>query len=106
MNCANCNTELKLVFDSPMRRRDDYTTQYDNALAITLGGGYGMFFDFIFDADFKDLTALLCHDCAHEFARTNKWVMDIFATRVGEIPEGRTADEYGHMHERVSFAER
>jgi len=106
MNCANCGAELKSMGDlHPMRRRDDWTIQYDRALAVTIDGGYGMFFDVIGSSE-RERTALLCHDCAHAFVRANPWLLRLLEAEIFRgppIPEGRTADEMGHMHPGTAF---
>lgn len=103
MNCTNCGIELKLEFDRPMRRHDDWTIQYDRALAVSIAGGYGMFFDQMTTRE-QDMTAMLCHDCAHAFVRANPWLQKLLEKEIeGPIPEGRTADEFGHMHEGTNF---
>lgn len=62
--CISCQKELTRVFEEHANR------QYDNALEITLSGGYGMFFDNI-DGDHH---AFLCHDCAHTACNTLPWL--------------------------------
>jgi hypothetical protein len=63
--CVNCGGALKRVFD-------DYPNeQYDNALEITISGGYRMFFD---NVDGGDRHVLLCHDCAHEACDALPWL--------------------------------
>lgn len=79
MNCANCGLTLKQVFDlHPLRRRDDFTVQYDGALAILFEGGYGMFFDDIAYAvglsPDREHTAILCKDCAQKLIEQNPWI--------------------------------
>ena len=78
--CIKC--EAKLV---PEHEPTDY--QFDNALWLGFFGGYGMFVDeligwggekpnqIIHNADYE---AVLCHDCAHEFAVINPWVKKLF----------------------------
>jgi hypothetical protein len=62
-DCVNCGGALKPVFD-------DYPNeQYDNALEVTISGGYRMFFDNI-DGERR---VLLCHDCAHEACEALPW---------------------------------
>lgn len=50
----------------------DTNLQYDNVLVLEFHGGYGMFIDPLIPAGSAELdersTALLCHECAHEFA--------------------------------------
>jgi len=65
-----------------MRRRDDYTTQYENALAVQFTGGYGMFDDpveKIFGDPFyeRNQTLILCHDCAHNLVENNPWIRKV-----------------------------
>jgi hypothetical protein len=55
VNCDSCNKELSLVDPS------SGDNQYDNALEIEFGGGYGMFVDPLPGKEYK---ALICHDCA------------------------------------------
>ena len=43
-NCDSCNTELVPVSPELMRRRNDYRN-YEDALVITIQGGYGMLID-------------------------------------------------------------
>lgn len=49
---------------------DNAGQQYDNALDVTLSGGYGMFFDNI-DGNHK---VFLCHDCAHRACLVLPWL--------------------------------
>jgi len=87
----------------PMRRRDDWTVQYRDALPVTIHGGYGMFFDQLHTTD-RDLTAILCHDCAHDFARDHPWIMDLLRKEMpGKLPKGRKPDTMGHMHPNTNF---
>ena len=71
-DCIDCGVELVEV-------TPDYATgyQYENALAITLGGGYAMFFDDI-EPFFSNMTAattvFLCHDCAHKACEALPWL--------------------------------
>jgi hypothetical protein len=65
--CINCGTELKPVWKDD----DPDTTQLENALPITFGGGYGMFHD---DNDQGIPTVFVCHDCAHEMCRQYPWM--------------------------------
>ena len=104
MNCANCGTELVPdTMTHPMRRRDYWTVQYRDSLAVTIHGGYGMFFD-VMHSDERERTASLCHDCAHAFVRANPWLMNLLAAEiVGPVPPDRTIDELGHMHEGTDF---
>lgn len=62
--CADCGTELGRVFADLGNR------QYDNALELAVGGGYGMFFDNI-DGDHN---VFLCHDCAHKACGALPWL--------------------------------
>jgi hypothetical protein len=101
MNCTNCKTELKPVFDRPQRRADDWSTQYENALAIEISGGYGMFFDQI-HARGRDLTAILCHDCAHAFVKSNLFIRELLAKEMSG-PLVREVETYGHMHSGTDF---
>lgn len=78
MKCSKCLGELKPVSDTPMRRYNDWTMQYERAIGISFHGGYGMFDDPITAlihssyAD-RDRTAILCHNCAHQFLIENPW---------------------------------
>lgn len=82
--CDACGVELTPVFPDLCRRRDD--TQYDNALVVEFGFGYGMFDDPIDRLGRMDVTAIICHDCAHKLIDTNPWI-------------GRFVDaERGHVH--------
>lgn len=103
MNCASCGAKLELVSKIvPMRRQDDWTIQYRRALAITIDGGYGMFFD-VLHSSHRERTAILCHDCAHAFVRANPWAMDLLKVEIigfdEHVTDGRQPDEFGHMHE-------
>lgn len=44
---------------------DDESNQYDNALGLIFFGGYGMFVDPIGSVEEKELTLMICHECAH-----------------------------------------
>lgn len=63
--CVSCATELTPVSDD-----GSATCQYDNALEVSLSGGYGMFFDNI-DCDHH---VFLCHDCAHTSRLALPWL--------------------------------
>lgn len=66
--CVSCGYELRRVFES------DFTSkQYDNALEVTLAGGYGMFFDSI-DSGHR---VFLCHDCAHGLCDALPWLANL-----------------------------
>lgn len=58
--CDNCN--------APLRKHDYYdsdSTQYDNAMRITLGGGYGMFIESdSFGGPAGEI--IFCHECSHK----------------------------------------
>lgn len=97
-NCAKCKKELELVSQGhPLRRRDDWTVQYDNALAIEFIGGYGMFDDPYMKSS-KELIEILCHDCAHQFLADNPWITSISQTH-GHMHEGTDFGRKGHGHE-------
>jgi hypothetical protein len=55
--CDNCNAPL-------LRHERDGGTQYDNALIITVSGGYGMFVEVPMMGG-PDENLIICHDCAH-----------------------------------------
>lgn len=69
--CSRCGNGLYLVFPGV----SGPTVQYDNALVVSVSGGYGMFVD---DMVLNSLTErddrgmnthlerLICHECAHE----------------------------------------
>ena len=98
MDCAKCETPLKSVGDlHPMRRRDDWSVQYDRALAIEFIGGYGMFDD-PYSKTSRELTVVLCHDCAHQFLKDNPWIKVISNTH-GHMHEGTHFGELGHGHD-------
>jgi hypothetical protein len=63
---VSCGAELVPVFPDS----HDLDVQYDNALEVSLSGGYGMFFDNI-DGDHH---VLLCHDCAHVACLNLPWL--------------------------------
>ena len=66
--CVSCGHELTRVSEG------DFTSKrYDNALEVTLTGGYGMFFDNI-DADHH---VFLCHDCAHRLCDALPWLANL-----------------------------
>jgi hypothetical protein len=99
MNCASCDKELKLVSDDmPMRRRTDWTFQYDNALAIQFHSGYGMFFD---NLDFltlganptRDQSLVICHDCGHALIEANPWMRKVVDDKRGHAHNGEAHPE-------------
>ncbi len=79
MTCASCGAELKPVSDTPMRRHDDWTTQYENALAIRFSGGYGMWADpsdeLVSSYAYQRHTAVICRTCADDLVRANPWMI-------------------------------
>lgn len=77
MNCSNCGITLQSEFGlHPLRRRDDWTVQYRDALGITFIGGFGMFFDdmTVGKENPKDRTAILCMICAQRLIDNNPWI--------------------------------
>ena len=66
--CVRCHEEIPLVFG-------DCLGQYDNALTITLHGGYGELIDVIQGTPVPEY--LLCYSCAHE-------LIDSFAPAIGK----------------------
>lgn len=66
--CVDCGAELRFVFDG---NNPQDSRQYNNALPVTLTGGYGMFFD---DIDTGDRTFFLCHECAHRLCEQIPWL--------------------------------
>lgn len=83
--CMDCGVELTRVFPEHPAK------QYDNALEITLSGGYGMFFDNI------DHHVFLCHDCAHRACVVLPWLTKLFQP---EHSHAHTAEfwEYNNGH--------
>lgn len=92
--CDKCSKPLEKQFIT-----DPRSLQYDNALVLTLDGGYGMFLDDL-DRDgtrFNEVfDAILCHDCAH-----------ILAAWLGKDPSYWHGHEAGYPphagHEAVSI---
>lgn len=67
-SCVSCGHQLRRVFEG------DFTSkQYDNALEVTLAGGYDMFFD-NFDSCHR---VFLCHDCAHRLCDALPWLANL-----------------------------
>ena len=95
MTCAQCGADLKPVFDlHPLRRRDDWTVQYDDSLPMTFHTGYGMFADTLDDVvgnPDRDHTAILCKSCADAFVEANPWSKRFIDTRLDSAtdPYGR-----------------
>jgi hypothetical protein len=63
MMCSNCTNYMPPVFEEVGEFNDDGTvnTQRDNAMHVSLTGGYGMFVD---DWETGPLEVLICHECA------------------------------------------
>lgn len=57
MNCTKCRNELKFVIPENIRSAD--THQFEFAINLVFGDGYGMFTDH-WD---RPIIADLCHDC-------------------------------------------
>jgi hypothetical protein len=71
MNCRQCGVELVPV-------RGCSAPQFENAMSITFGGGYGMFLDdIVFDP--KELTVFICHSCCHSLCDVITWVNELVA---------------------------
>lgn len=66
-NCLSCGTRPTL--------ERSWGEEYENALPVTLYGGYGMFFD---DLEEPAKHFVLCHDCAHRIFDANPWLRTIF----------------------------
>lgn len=65
MECVHCNKEIPKVF--PDSENVDF--QLEDALVLTIHGGYGMYFDFM-EKCFGgpgDITLALCKTCATLF---------------------------------------
>jgi hypothetical protein len=73
-NCDSCNVALVPVFDDPMRRKDDFTAQYEGALGIQFLKGYMMFDDDIDDWNGVSKILIICHSCAHKLLDENPWM--------------------------------
>lgn len=56
---------------------DDETEQYDNALVIQFGGGYGMFNDDYKHAPHYGAKVIICHDCAHDLCNKIPWLGEL-----------------------------
>ena len=79
MICAKCGVTLKPTFDGhPLRRSDDWTVQYDDALPMTFRGGYGMYADpmdeLVSAWPERNHTAIICKDCADSLLDANPWM--------------------------------
>jgi hypothetical protein len=72
--CDNCGIELKPVSDIPMRRREDITAQYWDALGIQFIKGYGMFEDDISSLVSTPKFLVICHRCAHGLLNAHPWM--------------------------------
>lgn len=85
--CDKCGTVLKWVFPEGYGRRIDDYPQLEQALVITLGGGYGMLLDFI---DMPPPKFVLCQQCGVEFLQDNFWLitpdMGIDAETLNKFP--------------------
>lgn len=64
-HCSSCDAELKPVFDA------DTDEQFDDALPISFGHGYGMYFD---DMDRNEVKGILCKPCAKKLIKKNPWM--------------------------------
>jgi len=60
MMCSNCNEYMPPVFEE-LNRDGSINEQRDNALEVTLSGGYSMFVD---DWERGPLKLIICHDCS------------------------------------------
>lgn len=86
MNCYACEAELEPVFEDHPN-----SIQFDNALAISFMGGYGMFFDDL-DVPLEDQLVVLCHDCAHDMCKKLPWAEKLLD------PEGSHSHRPGKEH--------
>lgn len=86
--CDICGSELEPVFPDLISING---VQYNNALDIVFGGGYGMFDDPMRSETAS--TAVLCHDCAHEFVRRNPWVRRWVNDHAGHTHNGEIHEE-------------
>jgi hypothetical protein len=87
--CDSCYKELKPIFtDMPMRRKGDFTAQYENALGIQFLTGYGMFNDYIDRPSSAPTALVICHKCAHKLIDKNPWMEGII-------------DPEGHSHTNI-----
>lgn len=90
VTCIACHTTLEPVF------HDTTAYQFDNAMWIGIFGGYGMFTDNLLDREASplpgppDLTAVLCHDCAHALCDTVPWLGALVD------PQSSHAHSYNH----------
>jgi hypothetical protein len=76
--CVKCSAALLPVSDMPNRRRDDWTVQFWDVLAIEFMGGYGMFMDpMAASQSQRDCTVVLCKSCAAAFLDENEWARAI-----------------------------
>jgi hypothetical protein len=64
--CHICKGELEPVFTDGLH-------QFENALEIIFGGGYGMFIDTMGD----DPRVMICHDCAHTLCDSVPWIAQL-----------------------------
>lgn len=58
MHCDNCNKELTPIYPEYHRRKDD-NWAFDDALILTLSGGYSMWLD-------GKVKVILCGSCADQ----------------------------------------
>ena len=73
-NCDSCNTELKPVFENTLRRADDYP-QYEDALVVELGGGYGMLIDTGTEIGVEIPLFVLCRNCGVNLIAQNEFMV-------------------------------
>lgn len=81
-NCDCCGVELTPVFSDRGRRNDDFP-QYENALVVTIQGGYHMLIDEYVPP------FVLCADCGKKTIADNPWMV---APETENIVKGEVGD--------------
>lgn len=87
--CQSCGATLVTDYDS------DY--QFDNALWIDFGGGYGMAIDPIEDA--AKMKVVICHTCFHDLCDAVPWIGDLLqptSSHSHRMEESPVLLEQGH----------
>jgi hypothetical protein len=88
MNCSRCGKELVQVDEKEPVEKTEVTGQYENSLTVVFCGGYGMFFDDLYDREAR--RAFLCHECAHDICSMEPWIETLVEPDEGHFHDWET----------------